>query len=334
MKLRVLFLCAALAAAPTIASAQSNSAQAERLFRDGKDLMTAKKYAEACEAFDASQKLDPLPTTLMNLADCREKNNQLATAWGLFLDVERLTRGGSKADKALSGAAKTRAEKLEPRLSYLIVNVPDESRVDGLTITRNGDPVDPGTWNRALPVDGGEYVIEGKAPGHEPWATRVTVNIERDKQSVDVPKFKAVKLPDPNTVNPEGDGSGGPVEEPDEPIDTGGGGMSGKRKAAIGVGVGGVVLLGVAGYFELNARSKYDDSVAEPDDVRQDELFDDAVSSRKIAIGAGIAGGVCVGVAAFLWFTGGAESAPDETALRVLPSLGPDQIGLAFGGGF
>jgi tetratricopeptide (TPR) repeat protein len=334
MKLRVLFLCAALAAVPTVASAQSNSAQAEQLFRDGKTLMGQKKYAEACEAFDASHKMDPQSTTLMNLADCREKNNQLATAWGLFLDVERVTRSGSKADKALGTAAKARADKLEPRLSYLIVNVPDESRIDGLTISRNGEVIDPGTWNRALPVDGGEYVIEGKAPGHEPWSTRVNVGMERDKQSVDVPKFKAVPLPDPNTVKPDGDGTGGAVDEPDEPIDTGGGGMSGKRKAAIGVGVGGVVLLGVAGYFELNARSKYDESVDEADDMRQDALFNDAVSSRKIAIGTGIAGGVCVGVAAFLWFTGGAESAPDETALRVLPSVGPDQIGLAFGGGF
>lgn len=34
----------------------------------------------------------PVPSTLLNLASCRERNGQLATAWGLFLDAERATR--------------------------------------------------------------------------------------------------------------------------------------------------------------------------------------------------------------------------------------------------
>src|SRR5688500_10146298 len=177
------------------AHAQSGGAQAEQLFRDGKRLMGEKKYAEACESFEASQKLDPLPATLLNLADCREKNGQFASAWGLFLEAERQTRGDSSL-KALSKTAKDRAAKLEPRVSYLIINVPDESRIDGMTITRNGEPVDQLTWNRALPVDGGEYVIEGKAPGHEPWSTRVTIDAEKDKGSVDVPRFKALPAPE------------------------------------------------------------------------------------------------------------------------------------------
>ncbi len=173
-----------------------NSAQADSLFKDGKRLMGEKSYAEACDAFEASYKLDPAVTTLVNHADCREKNAQYASAWGLFLEVDRQTRT-DKQQAALNKTAKTRAAALEPRLSYLIINVPDESRIDGLSITRNGTVVDPLTWNRALPVDGGVYVIEGKAPGHEPWQTRVTVKDALDKQSVDVPKFKSAPTPDP-----------------------------------------------------------------------------------------------------------------------------------------
>jgi len=332
MKLRVLCLCVVLAAAPTVVAAQSNSAQAEQMFRDGKRLMAEKKYEQACEAFEASQKVDPQATTLLNLADCREKNDQLATAWGLFLDADRMTRGGDKAARALSDTAKQRANKIEPRLSYLIINVPDESRVDGLTITRNGIEVDPGTWNRALPVDGGNYIIEGKAPGHEPWSTRVSVGSERDKQSVDVPRFKALPLSEQRKQN-GGNGNGG-GEDDDELIDQPSGGMTTKRKAALGVGAGGVVLLGVAGYFELSARSTYDDSIAADTNEERTNLYNDAVSKRKIAIGTGIAGGVCLGVAAFLWFTGGESAASDESALRVLPAIGPDQVGFAFTGGF
>jgi hypothetical protein len=312
------------------AFAQS-TAEAEGLFKEGKRLMGEKKYAEACAAFEASQNKDPLPTTLVNLADCREKNGQIATAWGLFLEAERQTRGDKK-QKALSKTVKERAGKLEARVSYLIINVPDESRVDGLVITRNGEPVDELTWNRALPVDGGNYLIAGKAPGHEEWTTSVTVDAEKDKQSVDVPKFKSLPVTVEDPKDP-------PIEDPEEkrlPDDErpapGGGGMSGKRKAAIGIGVLGVVGLGVAGYFELDARDKYDQSLEETDDMRQNELFDDAVASRKLAIGTAIGGGLCVGVAAFLWFTGGSTSRDESDAqgLRVLPTVGPDGFGLAF----
>src|SRR3954471_12747617 len=71
----------ALTAVPTGARAQSSTAQAETLFRQGKDLMAHGRVAEACAAFDASQKLDPTIATLLNQASCREKNGQLATAW-------------------------------------------------------------------------------------------------------------------------------------------------------------------------------------------------------------------------------------------------------------
>lgn len=333
MHLRPILILLLALAFPVTAHAQS-AAEAEKLFKDGKRLMGEKKYAEACAAFEASQKIDPLASTLLNLANCREKNGEIATAWSLFLEAERLTRGDKK-QKAMGKTAKQRAGKLESRVSYLIINVPDESRVDGLEITRNGEPVDELTWNRALPVDGGIYVIAGKAPGHEAWSTQVTVEAEKDKQSVDVPKFKSIPVvrddpkqpPDPD-VEPDD-----PIERPERP---GSPGMSGKRKAAIGVGVLGVVALGVAGYFELDARSLYDESLTEPDDTRQDQLFDDAVARRKLAIGTAIGGGVCVGVAAFLWFTGGAggRDESDAQGLRVLPTAGPDGFGLAFSGGF
>lgn len=314
------------------APAAAQNVEAEALFRDGKRLMKEGKLGEACDKFEASERLESSVGTLLNLADCREKNGQIATAWGLFLEAERQTRS-DKSQKALGKTARDRAGKLEPRVSYLIINVPDDSRVDGLVITRNGEPVDELTWNRAIPVDGGQYLIAGKAPGHEEWSTSVTVDAEKDKESVDVPKFKSLPavVDDPKQL---------PVEDPEDPDGIerppGSSGMSGKRKVAIGVGVLGVVALGAAGYFELDARDLYQASVDETDDARQDALYQDAVSRRKLAIGTAIGGGVCVGVAAFLWFTGGSTSRDESDAqgLRVVPTVSPDGFGLAFGGGF
>lgn len=330
------FVLVGVLATATSAHAQSRAAEAEQLFRDGKRLMGEKKYGEACAAFDASYKLDPLSTTLLNLADCREKNAQYASAWGAFLEAERMTRANAK-DAPLNNTAKDRAAKLEPRLSFLIINVPDESRVEGLLISRNGVSVERASWNRAIPVDGGEYVIEGKAPGHEPWSTRVTLKAEQDKQSVDVPKFKALPIEVKEEPAPGGGvvGGGGTDGGMIEGGGGGGGGLGGKRIAAIGLGVVGVAGLVTGGVFELQARGTYDDAKAEPDDDRQDELWNDANGQRTIGMVSAIVGVACVGTAAFLWFTGGSsEESPDPTALRWSPSIGGDSVGVTFSGGF
>jgi hypothetical protein len=58
------------------------------------------------------------------------------------------------------------------------VSASDESRVEGLRLTRNGKPFDPALWNRALPVDGGDFIIAGRAPGHEAWQTAAHVPVE------------------------------------------------------------------------------------------------------------------------------------------------------------
>ena len=38
-------------------------------------------------------------------------------------------------------------------------------------------------------------MISGRAPGHETWSTTVEMQPEGDKQSVEVPRFKAIRNP-------------------------------------------------------------------------------------------------------------------------------------------
>src|SRR5688500_12958621 len=171
-----------------------NAAQAERLFNEAKTRFAAGKTREACEAWEASQRLDPSLATLTNVANCREKAGDFATAWEAWISVERQTAGIGKYEN-LNNTAKARAGALESRLSYLTINVPDEVRVEGLVVLRDGMQIDPGAWNRALPVDGGKHQISGRAPGHETWTTTVEMQPEGDKQSVEVPRFKAIRNP-------------------------------------------------------------------------------------------------------------------------------------------
>ncbi|HET9623813.1 MAG TPA: hypothetical protein VFP84_20715, partial [Kofleriaceae bacterium] len=125
----------AVAAAPSRGHAQSSSVEAQSLFDEGRKLRAAGKIAEACAAFDSSEKLDPVVTTLLNLADCRETNHQLATAWGEFVDAARMARDAKDAKaKKYERTAQARAKKLEPRLSKLTINVAPERQVAGLEI--------------------------------------------------------------------------------------------------------------------------------------------------------------------------------------------------------
>ncbi len=187
---RVTVVVAALIAWSSTTHAQPAGAQAEVLFRQGRDLMAAGKLAEACSAFAESQKLEPAVTTLLNLAGCREKNHQLASAWGLFLEVERQTRSADATTQQLHGIAHDHAQKLEGRLSTLKVTVPGDSRIGGLEISRNGEAVDAGTLDKALPIDGGTYTIVARAPGSEEWSSTVTIGVEHDTKTIEIPKLK------------------------------------------------------------------------------------------------------------------------------------------------
>src|SRR4051794_25035624 len=164
MRARIVLCSVGLAALPGRGHAQSTSVQAQSLFDEGRRLLKAGKTAEACAAFEASQKLDPVITTELNIATCREQNHQLASAWGAFVEAQRMVRAAGN-DKLLKVAA-GHARKLEPRLSRLTIAVPADRQIAGLVVIRGKDAVDPVSWNHALPIDGGSYTFTARAPGH------------------------------------------------------------------------------------------------------------------------------------------------------------------------
>lgn len=317
--------------APIAAHGQA-SPQAEALFRDGKQLMKDGKLAEACEAFEGSERAEHNVATVLSLADCREKNHQYASAWALFLQADSQTRSDPKK-AALNTTAKRRAHALEARLSYLTINVPDESRIPDLVVTRDGAPVDPAEWNRSIPADGGSHVIAGKAPGHESWSTTVTLQPESDKQAVEVPRFKAL----PEIVNkPPRDEAVVPVRvvahEPSP--------FTPRRKIGLGVAAGGVAVGAVAIGLGITASNLHNDAVATcPPSACSVKNAADATATNDRArsraryanIGYGVAGAAAI-AAGVLWLTGKPE-APHAGAVVVAPQLG-EASGLAVMGRF
>jgi hypothetical protein len=310
------------------AHAQPSSDQADLLFHQGKDLMAAGKVGEACAAFDDSQKLDPTTATLLNQANCRERNGQLATARSLFLEAARQT--GSATDKAsrqMHATAADRAVRLEPRLSTLRIIVPAASLVDGLEVLRDGEIVGPASWNEALPIDGGTYRISARAPGRTAWSSPVVVAAERDPRIIEVPELRAVTT----DAVPPGSSVGSPDAQHRGAEATR---WTAKRKLAAGVAAGGVVALGAGSVLGVLGRRKQSDAHAVCPDPQlacdgADRANELSRSAHNLAIGANVAFGVAAGAATaavILWVAGAPEP---HRSVAVVPVVSPGQFVVA-----
>jgi serine/threonine-protein kinase len=301
--------------------ARAQSAAAETLFADGERLLKDGKVAAACDAFEASNRIEARAGTLINLGLCRERNHQLASAWSAFKDA--LSRAKDPKKQQIAGQ---HVASIEPRLSYLTISVSDESRIDALTVTRNGSMVDPALWNRAIPVDAGTYTISGKAPGHEEWSTTVEVPIELGKVSVEVPRFKELVKLAPPPPDPEPS----PNDSATDVVTRSPGMFTPKRTIAVGLAGAGVVAVGAAVVLGIQAKGFRNDAYALCSDpavpcARGDEANALMDRGRSRATGANIAYGVGAAAvigAAVLWFVG----APEDSEKRV--SITPQARGL------
>jgi hypothetical protein len=305
------------------AHAQSPADQAEARFRRGKELLAAGRVAEACAAFDESQALDPTPATMLNQANCRDRNGQLATAHKLFVEAARQTGAATdKASRHMNATATDRAGKLAPRLSTLRIAVPAAGRTAGLEVLRDGELVDPASWNQAVAIDGGTHGISARAPGRSSWSGTVVVATERDSETIEIPELRAQA-----TDAPAATAAVVAATQPRVPRDP----WTARRKIALGVAAGGVVALGAASVFGVSALQRQRDARA----LCQDTAVpcDDAVratalssSAHDRAVGANIGFGIAAGAAAtavILWLIG-APGSPRDVALT--PSVSSGQL--------
>ncbi len=193
-----LLLFATSARAQEEPSKTDNRARAQQLFDSA--LADAEKgdFASACPKFLASQEADPKTSTLLNLANCYEKNGQTASAWGAFREAETLARKAARGD--WETAARARAEALEPKLVKLTVDVPESSRVPGLVVTRDGAKLASGEYGVAIPVDPGEHIVSATADGRKPFEKKVSVR--ESSGTITIPGLE--ELPAPPAPPPVG----------------------------------------------------------------------------------------------------------------------------------
>jgi hypothetical protein len=134
----------------------------ESEFRKGRASADAGDYARACTAFGESQRLDPAPGTLLNLADCEEHLGRIASAQAHFLAVE----GALPATDERRSVAHDRAAALALRVPWLVIaltpGTPGDARV-----FRDDVEVDAETLFAPWPADPGPHVVLVVAPGRE-----------------------------------------------------------------------------------------------------------------------------------------------------------------------
>lgn len=313
--MRPLLSLAVLAAiARPLVAQPAASAEADALFDQGRKLLEQKKIAEACTSFAASQRVSPLVSTQMNLADCREQNKELATAYGLWRDVERQTRAPiDDTNKQMNKFALGRVKAIEPRLSKLTIDMAAEDRVPGLEITRNDAPFDPLLLGQQLPVDGGTYTVVARARGYKTVTVTIEVAPERDGKVIHLPPLQPLPPEEAPAASDAAALRRAIAIAPPEPP---------SKIVPFIVGGAGVGMLGIALGLDLWARSQYDDAKREPDDFRQEDLWTGAKTKRYVAQGMTVAGVAAVGVGAWLYWR--ARTFEKEHAVEVAPSVETD----------
>lgn len=302
----LLFGLGSVARVPVVAA---QSAEAEALFREGRQLLKDGELAAGCAKLEASDALEPSVGTLLNLGDCRERLGKLASAWAAFERAEALARrtGG---DEQRQAEARRRAALLEPRLSRLTLRV--TARVEGLAIWRDALRIEEGAWDTAVPVDAGTYTIRAEAPGFHPWRAEVEV-AATSRQVVVVPALVPVEVAAVatrlSTVSPgvawSDDASAGLASSRASARGT----WSRTRIAAAGVGLLGAGALGTGIYFGVRSRALADAAdvrcplvtCADSEGLRLNARAQDAATRANVLYATG---GAALVASVVLWLVG------------------------------
>jgi hypothetical protein len=299
---------------------------AEQLFEAGRAAMERQDYATACQRFRESQQLDPAAGTLINLAECLDRQGLVASSWQAWKEARDTLRTGDErigvVDKKLTAAA-ARLPKLELRLA--------EGAPDGTVVTRDGLALGPASLSLALPVDPGPHKIIVTAPGHAPHEYDVTI-AEAATQTLTVEAGAAEQSAPVATKPPEaGPAASAPPANapPPAPVAEGGGSRRTWGWVSLSVGGAGLVVAGTTGLLALGKKHTMDSECTKSGSALlcSDAGVDAAHSGKTFATVADVSAVVAViggGVGAYLLLSSG-----DSGKTAVSASAAPGGAGLS-----
>ncbi len=212
MRLRLpssaLFLALGVCALGVLTDAREAHAQtqqqvlaADALFDEGRQLMKEGRFEEAIDRFLRSDKLLPGAGNSLNLGECYEHTHRLASAWGAYRRAMALAtkRVDPRAPEVFRLASENVA-RLEPQLAHLTIHVsPTISSLPDLSISRDGERVDPPLFNAPVPVDAGTHVVVVSASGYQSWQTTTAI-VDGDNTTILVPALDSKKKSSQRTI--------------------------------------------------------------------------------------------------------------------------------------
>jgi len=282
-------LASVAVAPPAAAQAVDTDRQiAQQLFDDGRALLEARRYAEACPKFAESQRLDPGGGTLVNLAFCHELEGKTATAWSEFRDALGQAIKDDRKDR--EELARTHIADLAPKLMRVVVQVPERLAARDPEINLDRSKLPEAAWNTPIPVDPGEHRVSVSIAGGQPWSVAVSVAEPGETYTVKVPSFESPVVCPQGQMRVEG----ACVAIP---------GTSSQRTTAFWLTLGGagalLVTSAITGVVALSANAYVKDNCsADRDFCRVTDAGDAATRAKTFAwistatLGAGVVAGV------------------------------------------
>jgi len=303
------------------AAAQSgDAAGSEWLFREGRALMKKGDLAAACPKLAESLRLDPAVGTLMNLAECEERQGRSASAWQRWSTAaDQLTSEDPRRRTALA-----RARALEAVLPRLIVALADGAP-KGSLVSRDGIALGPVSLGVPLPVDPGPHRLVVSAAGHASRTFDLTIAAGQH-QSLLVEPGAALPTPPP----PLAAAVPAPLSLSAAPPQS----RRPGRLLGYGLVVGGGAALVAGGWFALEAlaarREAGRSCVAQADSHRCWESAGAAIErDRRASLAADVAFAAGALAAASGLYLVLRRSPQDTATARVLPVAGGGGIELA-----
>lgn len=333
---RTLVAAAALAAAsfatsPTLAQDDAAEVDADQaagrsLFQEGLKLYEAGNYTEACSMFERSLARYPGLGTRGKLAQCYEKIDKPASALEQYREVAELA--GQAGQEARERVARDRAEALASQVPRLVVEVPENAKLEGLSIKVGDEALSPELYGKEAPYDPGTYEVSASAPNHDAWRQTAELKNYRSIRII-IPKLVETATPAPAPVPAAPLPVAPPPAAPPPPADEPDRSSERPWQMPLGIaltGVGAVALV-VGGVVAGSASSTYDEAFetgecnsetleCTPDGFQKTE---DAKGLANASTGLVIGGAVLAVTGVTLWATAPSSDDGAATAVRVGP---------------
>jgi hypothetical protein len=229
--------------APAASRGAEPATAADALFREGRSAMEREDWARAVQVLAESQRLEPAPGTLLNLAIAEQKLGSLSAAWEHSRTViDQLPPSDDR--RRIARELFTSLDRRLPRLTLRSLSpLPKTARV------RLDDvELGPATLGVPLPVDPGPHKIVLVIPGRAPRVLTATLRESEEAE-------KLLEPGEPMAAGPAPDDKSAPASS--FPWTTTG-------WLTVGVGAACLVASGVTGYLAIDRNATVEDHCQGP----------------------------------------------------------------------